>query len=193
MKASVCWGATQSSATTVDAVSLEIRSPDVGDSDGLGRVHVRAWQAAYSGGLMPHDYLSSLSESERGAMWRSSLENPPRSRATRFVATVDDEVVGFALVGPAGDDEHPDLGELYAINVDPDHWGAGAGAALIDAAVTALRANGFSSAVLWVHPDNERARRFYAAGGWIDDKIERRREVLEIEVSEVRLSLDLID
>jgi GNAT superfamily N-acetyltransferase len=140
---------------------------------------------------MPDDYLGSLSEAERGAMWRTSLENPPRARVTRLVAAVDGEVVGFALVGPAGDDENPDLGELYAINVDPDHWGTGAGAALIDVAVTALRTNGFASAVLWVHPDNKRARRFYAARGWTDDKIERRQEVLGVEVPEMRLSLDL--
>lgn len=189
--ASICSVAARGSATTVDAVSLEIRTPEAGDADDLGRVHVRAWQAAYSGGLMPEDYLNSLSESERASMWRTWLENPPRPRETRLVATVDDEVIGFALVGPAGGDEKSDIGELYAINVDPDHWGTGAGAALIDAAITALRANRFASAVLWVHPDNDRARRFYTSGGWIDDKIELRQEVLGVEVPEVRLSLDL--
>ena len=172
-------------------MSLEIRTPVAGDADALGSVHVRAWQAAYFGGLMPDDYLSSLSVAERASMWRTSLENPPRPRATRLVATVDDEVVGFALVGTAGDDETPDLGELYAINVDPDHWGTGAGATLMDAAVTELRRSGFSSAVLWVHPDNERARRFYESRGWFDDKIERRQEVLGVEVPEARFSLDL--
>jgi hypothetical protein len=80
-------------------MALEIRAPEVGDADGLGRVHVRAWQAAYTGGLMPDEYLDSLSEADRASMWRSSLENPPRAKAARFVATVDDEVVGFALVG----------------------------------------------------------------------------------------------
>ena len=173
-------------------MSVEIRNPQAGDADGLGRVHVRAWQAAYSGGLMPAEYLSSLSESERASMWRSSLESLPRPRATRLVAVVDEEVVGFAIAGPAAEDGQPDIGELYAINVDPDHWGTGVGAALIDAAIAALRLNGFTSVVLWVHPDNERARRFYTAGGWIDDKIERHQEVLGIEVPEARLSLGLI-
>jgi len=177
--------------TTVNTVSLTIRTPEVGDAEGLGRVHVRAWQAAYSDGLMPDDYLNSLSESERSSMWRSSLENAPRDRAARLVAIDSDEVIGFALVGPAGGDENSDIGELYAINVDPGHWGTGAGAALISAAITAMRSHGFKSAVLWVHPDNKRARRFYTAGGWIDDEIGRRQEVLGVEVPEVRLSLDL--
>jgi len=67
--ASICSVAARGSATTVDAVSLEIRTPEAGDADDLGRVHVRAWQAAYSGGLMPEDYLNSLSESERASLW----------------------------------------------------------------------------------------------------------------------------
>ncbi len=105
------------------------------------------------------------------------------------MATVDDEVVGFALVGPAGESQNDGVGELYAINVDPDHWGTGAGVALIDAAVDALQASGFTSAVLWVHPDNRRARAFYARRGWIDDGVDRQHEVLGVEVPETRLSL----
>jgi hypothetical protein len=70
-----------------------------------GRAHVRAWQAAYTGGLMPEGYLDSLSEADRASMWRSSLENAPWPRAIRLVATVDHEVVGFALVGSAGGDQ----------------------------------------------------------------------------------------
>lgn len=167
----------------------EIRAPELSDADALGRVHVRAWRAAYGGGLMPDDYLASLSESERADMWRSGLENPPMARRTRLVATADDEVVGFALVGPVGGDDGAERGELYAINVDPDHWGTGVGAALMEAAVSALHANGFSSAELWVHPDNERARSFYARGGWVDDEVERRQQVLGVEVPEARLSL----
>ena len=172
-------------------MALEIRTPEVGDADELGRVHVRAWQAAYTGGLMPDEYLDSLSETDRASMWRSSLENPPRAKAARLVATVDDEVVGFALVGPADSDPDAEIGELYAINVDPAHWGTGAGVALIDAAVAALQASGFASAVLWVHPDNQRARSFYAKRGWIDDGVDRQQEVLGVEVPETRLSLAL--
>ncbi|MEM1335702.1 MAG: GNAT family N-acetyltransferase [Actinomycetota bacterium] len=172
-------------------MALVIRTPELGDADALGRVHVRAWQAAYSGGLMPDEYLDLLSETDRASMWRNSLETPPRAKTTRLVATVDDEVAGFALVGPAGDDPDADIGELYAINVDPDHSGAGVGPALIDAAVEALRESGFASAVLWVHPDNQRARSFYAGRGWTDDSADRQQEVLGVPVPETRLSLTL--
>ena len=172
-------------------MALAVRTPVVADADALGHVHVRAWQAAYRNGLMPDAYLDALSPAERSAMWLQALGAAPSSRRARLVVEADGVVVGFALVGPADGDPASEVGELYAINVDPDHWGSGAGPRLIDAAVAALRSAGCARAVLWVHPDNARARRFYAARGWIDDHVERRQDVLGVEVPEARLSLQL--
>jgi GNAT superfamily N-acetyltransferase len=172
-------------------VEPTVREPVVTDADALGAIHVRAWQAAYRNGLMPDDYLDALSAAERAEMWRTALSTPPRTGVTRLVAEVDAKVVGFALVGPDTDDGA--FGELYALNVDPDRWGLGAGASLLAAGVDALRSAGFHHAVLWVHPGNDRARAFYAAHGWIDDGRARPQEVLGVEVPEVRMSIDLID
>ena len=179
---------------TVAVVEHVIREPTVDDADALGRTHVRAWQAAYRGGLMPDDYLDALDEGERAQMWRSSLQNPPRPRSMRLVGeAASGAVAGFVLVGPADGDAEAELGELYAINVDPDEWGSGLGADLIERGVAALSQWGFTSAVLWVHPGNERARRFYTARGWLNDEVERQQSILGVEVPEVRYSLDLTD
>jgi GNAT superfamily N-acetyltransferase len=103
----------------------------------------------------------------------------------------DGTVVGFALVGPAGGEPDVEVGELDAINVDPDHWGTGVDAGLLVAALEVLRAVGFSAAILWVHPGNARARSFYEARGWISDEVERDQEVLGVTVPEVRYSISL--
>ena len=119
---------------------------------------------------------------------------PPRSRSIRLLGeSAPGVVAGFILVGPAAGDPEATVGELYAINVDPDDWGSGLGAALIHRGVAALSQFGFTQAVLWVHPGNQRARRFFAALGWIDDEVERQQSVLGVEVPEVRYSLDPTD
>jgi ribosomal protein S18 acetylase RimI-like enzyme len=167
-----------------------IRAAVPGDAVDLGHVHVRAWREAYGGGLMPDDYLDGLSEQGRASMWRQSLENATPSRTARLVGASDDAtVVGFAVVGPAGGDRDAQPGELYAINVDPEHWGAGVGAELLAAAIEALQAAEFSAAHLWVHPANGRARAFYEARGWRSDGVEREQEVLGVTVPEVRYSI----
>jgi ribosomal protein S18 acetylase RimI-like enzyme len=162
-----------------------IRPLRVEDADAVGAVHVRAWQAAYRG-LMPEDYLKSLTVAGRAALWAEALTNPPRPRRTRFGAEKDGRIVGFIVVGPADGDATTPLGEVYALNVDPDHWGCGIGQALLDAGVAYLREAGFSAAVLWVLPGNSRARRFYEAAGWRHDGASRRQEVLGVEMDETR-------
>ena len=141
---------------------------------------------------MPDKYLDELSEQERASMWRQSLANEPRHRATRLVGVSDDGlVVGFALAGPSGGDPDGDEGELYAINVDPDHWGTGLGSALLEAATEALRAADFLTAVLWVHPLNARARAFYETRGWRSDEVQRQEEFPGVTVAEIRYSTPL--
>jgi RimJ/RimL family protein N-acetyltransferase len=169
---------------------MDPRAPELEDAEAMGAVHVRAWQAAYRGGLMPDDYLESLSAEERAEMWRTAIGQPLGPRRARLV--VDDEygtLIGFIVVGPEDGDEDTPTGELFAINVDPDHWGTGAGRVLHDAGVDALIDAGFDRAVLWVHPDNERARSFYESLGWQSDGVVRQAEVLGVEVPEVRYSI----
>jgi len=75
---------------------------------------------------------------------------------------------------------------LYAINVDPDRWGTGAGRALLAAAQAELARLGYAKAVLWVLPDNARGRRFYELAGWTTDGTQRTSEVRGVVVPEVR-------
>jgi len=83
-------------------------------------------------------------------------------------------VTGFAEAGPARrsqdwNDLDPVEGEVYAIYVDPARWGTGAGRALMDATVAALKAAGRSPVRLWVLDANDRARRFYERYGFVLD------------------------
>ena len=162
------------------------------DADAMGSVHVRAWRAAYSGGLMPDESLDSLSVQIRADMWRQRLAQPVADRSARLV--VEDPagvVVGFAKTGPEEHDEAATGGELYAIYVDPDRWGTGAGLALHQSALDALRDAGFERAVLWVIPENRRARHFYKNLGWQTDNMERVATCGGVEVPEVKYSLNL--
>ena len=76
------------------------------------------------------------------------------------VAERDGEAAGFVAVEP------PLLNGLYVV---PAAWGSGVAAALHDAAVERLRADGVVEARLWVLEHNPRARRFYERRGWSPD------------------------
>jgi GNAT superfamily N-acetyltransferase len=116
-------------------------------------VHVRTWQAAYEH-VFPPERLAELSVERRAAQWR---ESPP------LVAEIGGTVVGFVSVGASRDADAS--GELFAIYVEPDHWGTGVGGDLLAAGEQRLRELGHTDAILWVLEDNPRARRFYERAG----------------------------
>jgi GNAT superfamily N-acetyltransferase len=162
-------------------VSVVLRAPHAGDTERLGLVHVRAWQAAYRG-AMPDTFLDSLSPAEWAARWVQRLA--AAGPAVNVVAEHEDLVVGFVSFGPERGASVD--GEVYAINVHPDAWGTGAGPALLARASDDLRDVGFSAAVLWVVAANARARRFYEREGWSADGAGRDLEIGGAPVSEVR-------
>jgi GNAT superfamily N-acetyltransferase len=153
------------------------------DAAAIARVHTRSWQVAYEHAF-PAEALAGISVERRADQWAERLATSP-PRAALLVAEAEGEVRGFASVGTARERD-PELGELYAIYVDPDHWGAGLGRALIAEAEERLRAAGFTEAILWVLEDNPRTRRFYEAAGWTNDGGSKRDTYLGTEVSEVR-------
>jgi len=168
-----------------------LRVMKIEDAEGVGAVHVRSWQAAYRE-VMPADYLANLSVEDRATMWREGLRAGSQPGVHRMVAANGSRIVGFVLAGPAvGSDEEPSLGELHAVYVDPEHWDTGVGHLLFSAGVDALLEDGFETAVLWVHPGNERARSFYEAHGWAADGAERTEELYDIFVPEIRYRASL--
>jgi GNAT superfamily N-acetyltransferase len=126
-----------------------IRPGTAADAEGVARVHVETWQAAYTHAL-PGEQLQSMSPADRVEQWR---RRPP------IVAELDGEIVGFVSVGGSRSDDAE--GELYAIYVHPDHWSTGVGRALMDAGEAKLRRLGHRNVVLWVLDANPRARRFH--------------------------------
>ena len=54
--------------------SYLVRQADFDDAAGVGRVHVEVWRDAYDG-ILPDDYLSSLSDIRHSAAWADILEN----------------------------------------------------------------------------------------------------------------------
>lgn len=168
-------------------VDVTVREPTVADARALGRVHVRAWQAAYRGGLMPDEYLDGLEVGDRVRMWEEGLGRPTRPRSARLLAEdAEGTVTGFITVGPSDGNVDSEVGEVYALNVEPDAWGEGYGGVLLGAGTRALSGAGFGEAVLWVHPGNRRARRFYEHNGWRSSGQERLQEVLDVEVPELQ-------
>ena len=110
-----------------------------------------------------------------------------------FAAWLDGTLVGFSgAVAPSRDeDAGKRTAEIAALYVDPDHWRAGAGRALITTTLNDLAASLWREVTLWVFEANDRGRSFYVAMGFEPDgrRIERSEEPPEIRLRR-RLPVD---
>jgi ribosomal protein S18 acetylase RimI-like enzyme len=155
----------------VAAGVLTVRPATIDDAYAIARLHVQAWQRAYAG-ILPDETLATLDVDARATRWRENLGR--REGAETRVALHGHHLRGFASFGPyrlAQDRANPDprYGEVYAIYVDPEHFGAGTGRVLMDAAVAGLAGRGWAEIRLWVLEANLRARRFYERYGFAVD------------------------
>jgi ribosomal protein S18 acetylase RimI-like enzyme len=150
--------------------NLKLREARPADARELAEIHVAAWRAAY-GGLMPDDYLASLSVEQRTAFWQTIVARPgPRMLA---LAELDGEIAGFCSFGPTRDEASSDIAEIYSVNVRPDRWRHGAGRLLCEHAFREAAAREHTAVTLWVLKGNDGARRFYERLGYAPDGVEK--------------------
>lgn len=169
-------------------MTVTCRQARVEDIEGISAVRIRSWQEGYRG-ILPGDYLAALSVRAEVERWRSALAGRGL-RPGHSVAVVDGEIVGWSSVGPYRDEDvpppGPDAGEINAIYVLPERWGAGIGRALMAHALQELAAGGLSPVLLWVLRDNTRARRFYQRAGFRPDGVTQLYEVGGAVLPELR-------
>lgn len=167
-----------------------IRSATPADARAIATIHVEAWRAAYRG-IVPDEYLDSLSIDGRESAWRQNLL---ASDTSTWVAQESNGIVGWISAGPNRErDVGTSAGEIWAVYVAPESWGKGVGRSLCVQAQQHLCAEGFLSVTLWVLKGNERAVRFYQSNGFVLDiggikQIERGGKTL----AEIRFSKPLI-
>ncbi len=160
-----------------------MRVATAADAEEVARLHVRSWQSAYRG-LLPAEYLDGLRWRDRAERYQFDVVGPDQPMTV--VALDGGAIRGFATTGPARDADAEGSGELIAIYVDPDRWGAGIGRLLIADARERLHTRGFVEAIVWVLAGNRRAERFYRIDGWAPDGSGRGEDHWGVAADEVR-------
>jgi ribosomal protein S18 acetylase RimI-like enzyme len=134
-----------------------VRPATLDDASGIADVHVATWRTTYRG-LLPDDFLASLSEEHYAERWRRVI-GEGSSRV--FVVDLPEGVVGFASGGRERAGENGFAGELYALYVLDSAQRRGHGRELVRAVAGALQQMEMPDMIVWVLRDNAAARHFY--------------------------------
>ena len=153
-----------------------LRRTVLSDAEAGARLQRACWREAYASivdvnrlaerlGQTPESVHAEVEDGDSLAAWtaRWAAHIATPGDTVRLVAEEAGELVGFAISGPARDEDVAGE-ELYALYVRRAWWGSGLGARLLDA-VLADR-----PATLWVLSDNARAVAFYRRQGFEHDK-----------------------
>jgi len=161
-----------------------VRPGQLRDAPQIAEIHVRSWQEAYAG-IVPADYLASLSVERYEANWR---ENLAKGEPEVAVAVEGEAVLGWLGFGRSRDDDAaPVVAEIWAVYVNPSQWRRGVGRHLWEHAKRVLRERGFGSVTLWVLSENQRAAEFYAAVGFeIESSSKKHFDIGGRSLAEVR-------
>lgn len=148
-----------------DGHSITIRRATIDDAAALARVHVDTWRTTYRG-IVPDDYLASLSYERRTARWAEQIQATLAGKFEIIVAENEDrQIVGFADGGPNREDDPVYKGELYAIYILQAYQGRGIGKRLVPPLAKSLLAMDLDTMLLWVLTENTPAHRFYESLG----------------------------
>src|SRR5437763_746807 len=105
---------------------LTIRPADVDDAAAIARVHVDTWRSTY-GGIIPREYLDSLTVENRTISWVRLLERSRTGVITMVSEDHDRKVIGFVSAGPLRHRDPRFQAEISSLYVMKRHQGDGHG------------------------------------------------------------------
>lgn len=162
---------------------VAVRTGRTTDAPAVGFVQAFVYRHEYAH-VLPREALEAMTGPQLGSVWRRSLEQPPTPRHRLLVATAGPKVVGYVVIGPAGEEpglEHDTTGMILDGGVHPEARHLGHGSRLLNAAVDTLRAAGadeeLAAVATWVLADAEGTRAFLEAAGFAADGAWRDRVV----------------
>ena len=140
---------------------MEIRKASKEDIKGVSRVYVDSWRNTYRG-LVPDDYLDTLSYEEAEKKWMDFL-NYEREPFIYIAFNDAGRMIGFAS-GKSIDEENFD-GELYSLYVLQETRGLGIGRQLVSSIAKHFKEEGIHSMMVWVMKKNKSGLGFYERMG----------------------------
>ncbi|GGP18477.1 GNAT family N-acetyltransferase [Silvimonas iriomotensis] len=156
-------------------MTSHIRPAVLADAPAIAVIHIAAWQAAYKQIVAP-GFLATMNLQARTQRWQRNLSRPWPG----FLVALDSDEAVVGWIGYGADNEvPPDCGAIKGLYIAPAHWGAGHGAALLHAALYALRRQGWRHAGLVVLEANRMARAFYEKHGFHTDGVAQPHHVGE--------------
>ncbi len=141
-----------------------IRRVKKGDELDLAYIQTESWKAAFKT-ILSEEILQKYTEITRAiAMYKRLLDE---NIGNGYILEVDEKPHCIAWWDKARDSDMSDYAEIICIHSLQNKWRNGYGAKMMDKVLEDIKNAGYSKVMLWVFTENNRARRFYEACGFV--------------------------
>jgi ribosomal protein S18 acetylase RimI-like enzyme len=145
---------------------IQLRGATLADAQAIAAIRIEAWRTSYRE-LIPDSYLNDMDLDENIVQWRTILQALPSKEDSLcvFVATSENEIIGFASAIKLAEPKHGKHAELTAIYMRPQWQRCGIGKRMLHKVARAVQSMGSQSLLVWVIDGNSPARNFYEEMG----------------------------
>ena len=172
------------STLTGEIRQVQVRPAIPQDARAMASVFIEAWRGAYRG--IVDDVVIEAWQPEEVTKWLGELV-ASQSAQTLVAEFEPGQIAGFTRFGTDADE--PESGHIFALYVAPSAGGHGVGRKLLEEALLSIDPLSARSVTLWVFEKNQRARKFYAAAGFMPDGASRVEEAFG--APEIKMRRDL--
>lgn len=161
-----------------DNMDCLIRKAQSGDESDLAYIQTESWKAAFHN-ILSDEILQKTTQMNRVTkMYKRSLDE---GDGNGYILEVNGKPHCIAWWDKSRDKDMPEYAELICIHSLQDNWRKGYGTKMMERVLADIKAAGYIKVMLWVFVDNNRARKFYEACGFVTyGKIKSCFETLEI-------------
>jgi len=144
--------------------AIVIRPAVAADAVGIERVARRTWNATYKGIILPANQERLLGQYYSPTALEEAIA---QERSWFFVATANEEVIGFAQFVLQEEGRRAQLTRIYVL---PEWQRQGVGGRLLGEGLAVLMSEGVEWLLVVVEKDNAIGRRFYEKQGFCQER-----------------------
>jgi len=141
-----------------------IRKVQSGDESDLAYIQTESWKSAFQN-ILSDETLQRTTDIDRAkAMYKRLLDE---GIGNGYILETNGKPHCIAWWDRARDKDMPEYAELICIHSLQSNWRKGYGTKMMERLLTDIKAAGYRKVMLWVFTDNNRARKFYEACGFV--------------------------
>jgi GNAT superfamily N-acetyltransferase len=145
-------------------VGYTIRKVKDGDESALAYVQTESWKVAFKS-ILSEDVLKKCTDINKStAMYKRLLDE---KIGNGYILEIDGKAHCIAYWDKTRETDMPGVAEIICIHSLQNNWGKGYGSKMMDQLLDDITSAGYTNVMLWVFVENDRARKFYEAKGFV--------------------------